>query len=238
MPARNTVKQYVENGYYHIYNRGVEKRLTFIDEQDYAVFLSYMKQYLLPKNERQLREKLSNPSTTYQEKDKIIKLLRLNNFSDEIKLISYCLMPNHFHFLIKQKNAQSIHKFMQSFTTRYTMYFNRKYKRVGSLFQAVYKAVLITNEEQLIYLTKYIHKQALALQGETLQTQPSSYNDYLDGSKTNWIHLEEMMSYFSNTIHNMSYKSFVEETSDNQARIKNIAIEDFDVQPCKNSLAR
>ena len=54
MPARNSIKQYIENGYYHIYNRGVEKRLIFLDEQDYSVFLSYLKEYLLPKNESEL----------------------------------------------------------------------------------------------------------------------------------------------------------------------------------------
>lgn len=229
MPARNTIKQYTDNAYYHIYNRGVEKRSTFQDKQDYVVFLSYLKEYLLPKEEQKLREKLSDPQTPYKKKDKIIKSLRLNNFSDEIKLISYCLMPNHFHFLIKQKNSDSIHKFMQSFTTRYTMYFNKKYKRVGSLFQAVYKAVLVTNEKQLTYLTKYIHKQALALQGETLQEQPSSYNEYLKLRSTSWIHCEEILSYFS--IHNLdlSYKAFVEENNGDLGDLEKIIIEDYDL---------
>lgn len=214
MPARNTVKQYAENGYYHIYNRGVEKRLIFQDSQDYSVFLSYLKEYLIPKDEEGLREKLSNPRISSKERDKIIRILRLNNFSAEITLIAYCLMPNHFHFFVKQKSSKSIHKFMQSFTTRYTMYFNRRYKRVGSLFQAVYKAVLLTHEEQFVYLSKYIHKQALASQGETLRDQPSSYPEYLGTRKTEWIHPEEILSYFSKTNPNLSYKSFVEETPD------------------------
>jgi len=226
MPARNTVKQYTENGYYHIYNRGVEKRLTFQDKQDYAVFLSYLKEYLLPKKEKELREKLSDPNTSYKEKDKIIKLLRLNNFSDEVILISYCLMPNHFHLLIKQKSSDSIHKFMQSFTTRYTMYFNRKYKRVGSLFQAVYKAVIITANEQLIYLTKYNHKQALASQGETLQEQPSSYNEYLGLRNTSWVHCKKILDYFSKNNPDLSYKAFVEEKNENLNILKEIIIED------------
>lgn len=225
MPARNTIKQYAENGYYHIYNRGVEKRLTFQDSQDYAVFLSYLKEYLLPKDEEGLREKLSDPKTSSKEKDKILRILRLNNFSTEITLISYCLMPNHFHFFVKQKNSQSIHKFMQSFTTRYTMYFNRKYKRVGSLFQAVYKAALVTQEEQFIYLSKYIHKQSLASQGETLRDQPSSYAEHLGTRKTSWIHPEEILSYFSKTNPKLSYKSFVEDESEDYEIIKKVLIE-------------
>lgn len=226
MPARNTIKQYTENGYYHIYNRGVEKRMIFMDSQDYSVFLSYLKEYLSPKNEQKLRDRLSDPETSYKEKDKIIKILSLNNFSDEITLIAYCLMPNHFHFFVKQKSSQSIHKFMQSFTTRYTMYFNKKHKRVGSLFQAVYKAVMVTQEEQFLYLTKYIHKQTLASQGETLGGQPSSYPEYLGLSTTEWIHSEEVLSYFSKTNPKMSYKSFVENESDNHETIRKLIIED------------
>ena len=107
MPAKNSVKNYVENSYYHLYNRGVEKRIIFQDSQDYAVFLNYLKEYLLPKDEQNLRNKLTDPNISYKEKDKIIKLLRLNNFTDEIILIAYCLMPNHFHLLVKQKSSYS-----------------------------------------------------------------------------------------------------------------------------------
>ncbi|EKD85788.1 MAG: Transposase, partial [uncultured bacterium] len=166
MPAKNAIKLYLENGYYHLYNRGVEKRKIFLDEQDYSVFLSYLKEYLLPKNEKELQERLSDPSASSKEKDKILKLLRMNNFSDEIALLSYCLMPNHFHFFVKQKNPNIIDKFMNSLCTRYTMYFNKKYERVGSLYQGVYKAVLLTTEAQFLHLSRYIHKQALASQGE------------------------------------------------------------------------
>lgn len=229
MPARNSIKQYLENGYYHIYNRGVEKRLIFLDQQDYLVLLNYLKEYLLPKDEKNLREQLSDPNISYRGKDKILSRLRLNNFADEITLLAYCLMPNHFHFFVKQKSAQSIDSFMQSLGTRYTMYFNRKYKRVGSLFQAVYKAVLITHEEQFVYLSKYIHKQALASKGETLQgwkEQPSSYPEYLGKRKTEWVHPEEVLSYFSKTNPKLSYQAVVEEMADDFTIIQNVTIED------------
>src|SRR3989344_5374910 len=137
MPSRNSTKLYLEHSYYHIYNRGVEKRLIFLDQQDYSVFLNYLKEYLLPKDEKNLRDQLSNSNTSYRQKDKILGILRLNNFADEITLLAYCLMPNHFHFFVRQKSSKSIDSFIQSLGTRYTMYFNRKYKRVGSLFQAV-----------------------------------------------------------------------------------------------------
>lgn len=221
MPGKNTTKQYIKGGYYHLYNRGVEKRLIFMDEQDYAVFLSYLKEYLLPKDEQDLLKKFSDPNISYIEKDKIIKLLRLNNFAEEVTLLAYCLMPNHFHFLVKQKNASSIDKFMNSLATRYTMYFNRKYKRVGSLYQSVYKAVNVETDEQLLCLTSYIHKQAFSpSQGEALQglqglyQQPSSYLEYLGLRKTEWIKPEEILTFFSKTNPLLSYESFVKQQED------------------------
>ena len=225
MPARNSIKQYIANGYYHIYNRGVEKRLIFQDQQDYSVFLSYLKEYLLPKDEKNLRMKLSDPNISSRERDKILKLLRMNNFTDEITLLAYCLMPNHFHLFIKQKNPNSIDKFMQSLCTRYTIYFNRKHKRLGHLFQSVYKAVSITSEKQFLHLSRYIHKQALASQGQTLQDQPCSYLEYLGLRKTEWIKPDEILSYFSINNPTLSYESFVkqEESFD---YLKSIKIED------------
>lgn len=230
MPSKNSIKQYADKGYYHIYNRGVEKRIIFQKTQDYLVFLSYLKNYLLPKDEEELKNKLLNPDTSYAERDKIIKLLRLNNFADEINLLAYCLMPNHFHLLIYQNTRSSMDKFMNSLCTRYSMYFNRKYKRVGPLYQDVYKAVLVTREEQFLHLTRYIHKQALALQGDALQheltEQPSSYLDYIGNRKTEWVKTEEILSYFSKSNPKISYKAFVEENED-LSQINKLLLEDY-----------
>lgn len=220
MPSKNSTKTYVENGHYHIYNRGVEKRKIFLDQQDYSVFLSYLKEYLLPKDEKELYERLSNTSTFYKEKDKILKILRLNNFSQEITLLSYCLMPNHFHLFIKQKNKDAIDSFMNSIATRYTMYFNKKYKRVGSLYQDVYKAVLINNEEQFLHLSRYIHKQAL-----NSKNQPCSYPEFLGIRQTLWIKPEEILSYFSRTNPSLSYQNFVTQPEETD-NLEGLVLED------------
>lgn len=226
MPAKNSTKIYLEDGYYHIYNRGVEKRSIFLDQQDYGVFLSYLREYLLPKKENELRKKLTDPQVSPRERDRLIKQINLNNFANEITLLAYCLMLNHFHFFLKQKSANSIDKFMNSLATRYTMYFNRKYKRVGSLYQGVYKAVLVKTEPQFVYLSKYIHKQALAFQGEALEPrQPCSYPEYLGVRKTEWVHPEEVLSYFSKTNPSLSYENFVAE-HDNFDVLKDLTFED------------
>ena len=218
MPAKNSRKTYVENGYYHIYNRGVEKRIIFLDKQDYSVFLNYLKSYLLPKNEKELYEQLSDLNTSSTIRNKILKLLRLNNFNKEITLLAYCLMPNHFHFFLKQKSTGTIDVFMNSLATRYAMYFNRKYKRVGHLYQGVYKAVLITSEKHFLHLSRYIHKQALPL-------QPSSYSDYVLKNKTEWVHPEEILTFFSKTNKRHSYENFVSEV-ENISLGENVILED------------
>lgn len=219
MPAKNAIKQYAENGYYHLYNRGVEKRLIFQDQQDYNVFLSYLKEYLLPKNEKELHARLSDPTISPRERDRVLKMLALNNFSDDITFLAYCLMPNHFHFFIKQKSPNAIDKFMNSLCTRYTMYFNKKYKRVGSLYQGVYKAVLIKTELQFLHLSRYIHKQAIKID------KPSSYQEYLGLRKIEWVKPEEVLSYFSNKYPSLSYEAFLKEEDDYEI-LNNLILED------------
>lgn len=226
MASINSRKIYDKNSYYHLYNRGVEKRLIFQDDQDYTVFLSYLRTYLIPKDIDLLKQQLCDPSLNSKEKDKILNLLKLNNFADEITLLAYCLMPNHFHFLVKQKSKNSIDIFMNSIGVRYTMYFNRKYKRVGSLYQDVYKAVMVHTDEQLLNTTNYIHINSvkdmpkskfkkLRTSDEVLRayfSQPSSYPEYLGKRQTPWIHPEEILSYFSKSHPNISYQKFIEET--------------------------
>ena len=119
MPSKNEDKIYIKDGYYHLYNRGVEKRIIFSDTQDYTTFLSYLKTYLLPKDENFLRKKLIDSKVSSPDKNKVLKLLRMNNFSDKLELLSYCLMPNHFHLLIHQSTRDTIDKFMNSFLVEF-----------------------------------------------------------------------------------------------------------------------
>ncbi len=211
MPAKNSRKIFAPNSYYHIYNRGVEKRTIFLENIDYNVFLSYIKTYILPKDEKTLNYIISDPKAEWKEKNKAIKLLRLNNFFKSLSLISYCLMPNHFHLLVKQKEENIIDRFMNSFCTRYSMYFNKKYKRIGTLFQGVYKAVLVDSDEQLHHLSRYIHRNPLPLlQGEALRSYPySSYPTYLYKSDTKWLDTKIILDNFSPKGRN-SYEYFVE----------------------------
>ena len=213
MPAKNSQKFYIRNGYYHVYNRGVEKKDIFRDQQDYNVFLKYLEEYLMPKDTEGLHAQLADPTLSPAEKDKILKQIRMNNFYEEISLLSYVLMPNHFHFFLKQKSKNALNSFMNSLFTRYAMYFNKKYKRTGHLFQGVYKAVLVETEPYFLYLSAYIHRNPLSV-GSDLHKQPSSYAQYLGIQQEPWVQPDQILSYFSKTNPAFSYAAFVENTDD------------------------
>lgn len=202
MPARNSVKIQCSNTFYHVYNRGVEKRKIFLDDQDFSVFLSYLKTYLEPKNEKELLKTLASDQTSWKEKDKANKELHLKNYFGKLELVCYALMPNHFHFLIKLIDPV-LNSFMNSLGTRYSMYFNKKYKRTGGLFQDVYKAVIINSDEQLLHLSRYIHLNPKS------QTLPSSLPDFLGQRDTGWIKKEHVLAYFSKSYPANSYKEFL-----------------------------
>ena len=218
MASKNSIKQYSENSYYHIYNRGVEKRAIFLDQQDFAVFLSYLKVYLTPKNEINLNLIIPLADSTPKQKADALRDLRLKNYSDQINLIAYSLMPNHFHFLIHQNSSDAIDKFMNSLATRYATYFNKKYRRVGPLYQGVYKAVTVNTEDQLLHLSRYIHLNPIKLLSLPIHrwkdvTLPFSLPEYLGARKTEWLKPHQVLTYFNKTSKNNSYESFMNQNS-------------------------
>ena len=209
MPAKNRIKTYVEDSFYHIYNRGVEKRQIFMDEQDIGVFLSYLKTYLLPRDDKVLKSITADPRKSYKEKSIASRALLLNNFSSELEMTAYTTMPNHFHFLVYQTSPDAIDRFMNSLGTRYTMYFNKRYKRVGPLFQGIYKGALVESDERLVYLSRYIHRNILSLPKELQRKFPSSYPVYLNQIKQEWVKPERILAHFSKAEYD-SYREFVE----------------------------
>jgi len=226
MPAKNAIKTYVENGFYHIYNRGVEKRKIFQDQQDYNVFLNYLKEYLSPPSKD---EEIKTIFILQGESFKGIAR-RPKNYYEKIELVSYCLMPNHFHLLVKQSSKDSMEKFLRSLATRYSMYFNKKHKRVGSLFQGPYKAVLVNEDTYLLHLSRYIHLNPYEYT-KNLTEAYSSYADYLKLRSTPWVKPEIILKFFNNPtsleIQKFnSYKKFVEEYESKSDILGNLTLED------------
>lgn len=139
MPAKNSLKQDIEDSYYHVYSRGVNRAPIFNTEIDYVVFLSLLKRYLSTKPTK------NNNGTVYP------------HLHYDIELLAFCLMPNHFHLLVYQSSQAAMQQLMRGVLTSYSMYFNKKYKRSGPLFEGRYKATLISSEPYLMHISRYIH---------------------------------------------------------------------------------
>ncbi|MFA5831574.1 MAG: transposase [Candidatus Paceibacterota bacterium] len=130
--------------FYHIYNRGVEKRDIFIDSDDRERFLRLLY--------------LSNSAKPFLFRDvKNLPYSSIVRGGQRTAIGAYCLMPNHFHLLVKETDEGGISAFMEKLTTGYSMYFNGKNKRVGSLFQNRFQVRHADHDEYLKYLFAYIH---------------------------------------------------------------------------------
>jgi len=165
--------QFVNNQIYHIYNRGVEKRTTFIENRDYLRFIHDLFEFNnnLNVSSSNIRFSLRKPSQVNEVVlSQCLECLEVEPPNIErksrkllVEILAFCLMPNHFHLLLKQKLEGGIVKFMQRLGTGYTLYFNQKNERVGPLFQGRFKAVLIENNRHFKYLPHYIHLNPLDL---------------------------------------------------------------------------
>jgi putative transposase len=151
---------FVENEIYHIYNRGVEKRKIFLDNQDHFRFIHDLFEFNDEDSVLNMayyfNSKPMGTGPQYFERERRPRKLL-------VEILIFTLMPNHFHLLLKQKREKGITKFMQKLGTGYTMYFNKKYERVGSLFQGRFKAVLVSEDSHFTHLPFYIHANPLDL---------------------------------------------------------------------------
>ena len=191
--------------FYHVFNRGIAHQPVFLTKRDYeraSLGLSYYRFAKPP-------FKLSRfKSLSHDEKNNV--LTSLNENSDVlVKIISFVLMPNHFHFLLQQAKDRGISIFLSKFTNSYTKYFNIKNKRAGDLLQGVFKAVRVETEEQLLHLSRYIHLNPLVsfvVKEKNFLYYPwSSLPDYLQGkSSLGWT--EPVLSSFSSP---NEYKNFI-----------------------------
>ncbi len=227
MPSRNRLKIYLPNTFYHCYNRGVAKQTIIRDEQDMTILLRYLGDYLDEKDTQTLATIISEPGYLEYERERARNLLRLNNFYSSIHVHAFCIMPNHFHFLLEQKTADAMDSFMNSLWTRYTKYFNKKYNRVGPLFQGVYKAVQIETDQQLLYLSRYIHRNPVAhrrlfnperIHEELISYPGSSYGTYCGYTRHAWVQkgmVTELLGSIRDSI--AAYEDFVQ-TSDDEER--------------------
>lgn len=135
----NRNHQFEIDEYYHCFNRGTDKRVIYVDGNDYSYFLRSIDAY--------------NSTEVYG------KLRLHQNVPTEqriVEVISYNLLPNHFHIVLKELTEHGISKFMQRVGVGYTMYFNEKYKRSGALFQGAFKSKHVSDDQNLRQVIAYV----------------------------------------------------------------------------------
>lgn len=197
MPSRNILRQDVEQSYYHVYARGSSRQPVFLAESDYFFFISLFKRYL-SKRSAQRKKGPDYP-----------------NFRNEIKLLAYCLMTNHFHLYVYQINQGALTQLMRGVMTSYSRYFNSKYKRSGSLFENRYMASLITTDRYNTHISRYIHMNPRYW----LRYPYSSLQYYVGRREAEWLHTASVMSEFRNP---RAYLAFLEEYQDRKSQLDEI----------------
>ncbi len=141
----------VSDNIYHVYNRGVEKRSLFTNNRDFERFVDDLIIFNDTKPVINPKQRIRDIKNGDHERNLIVDIL------------TFCLMPNHYHLLLRQRKDNGISEFMRKLGSGYANYFNLKHQRVGPLFQGKFKSVLVNEESQFLYIPFYIHSNPLDL---------------------------------------------------------------------------
>ena len=199
MPVRNTIRFDVDECFYHVYNRGINKQIIFHDDDDKEFFINLLARYLAPES---VIDQHGNIYKTYNNK---------------LELLCYCLMDNHFHLMFYQNEKGVLKDYMQSIANSYIRYFNTKYERRSPLFESRYKSSLIETQPYLEHITRYIH-----LNPKDWQTYKySSLPYYLNEESPEWFKPEKILELFDGE----SYLEFMKDYEDHKAMLDEIKYE-------------
>jgi len=150
-------EKFANGEFYHVYNRGVDKRNIFQDKKDMERFFISMSEFNTIESIGSIYEKNYKPKKeNFGSRTSKISKIPSKNKGKLVNFICYCLNPNHFHFILEQVSDNGIEKFMQRMGG-YTKYFNEKYGRSGVLFQGKYKSIHVNSNEYLLHLSSYVN---------------------------------------------------------------------------------
>lgn len=175
----------VPGEYYHIYNRGNNKQNIFIDKSDWVRFAFLIIYFQSPIVFSNIGYSVSNFNKyqVYGISKKILEKILENR---NVELINFTNMPNHFHLTVMEIEENGISSYMQRVQNAYTKYFNTKYKKSGHLFQGPYNIVHVKNNEQLLHLSAYIHRNPREIKqwkNKEDKYSWSSYQDYINENR-------------------------------------------------------
>ena len=209
--------------YYHIFNRGMAKQKIFLDKRDWIRFLFLILHFQSPITFQNIHRPTKNfvqHSVFNIDKEEKLEIIQKRY----VELTAFCLMPNHFHLIIKEVEESGVARYMQRVLNSYTKYINTKYKKSGHLFQGPYKAVHVNGNIQLLHLSAYIHKNPRELRGwknKEINYEWSSYQDFVLKNRWDTLIVPQIITeQFKNE---NDYKKFIETST------AKMAPEDFKV---------
>ncbi len=194
MPRRFT--PFVTNEFYHVFNRSAYRQPILSNKRDISYFHQLVHYYIQANPPVKFSYYRTNPDKyDFDLKEKLVSI------------VSYCYMPNHFHFCLRQEKENGIQKFFQKILNSFSHYYALKYKNKGPLFESAFKAVHIETEEQLIHLSRYHHLNPVTshLVKHPKDYLHSSYNAYFD-KYTSVVDPTPILTHFSSL---KAYEKFV-----------------------------
>jgi REP element-mobilizing transposase RayT len=200
MPSRNIIRQDAPDAYYHVYARGINRAPIFHGAEDKEYFLYLFARHL------SVEQKHSKFGYAYP------------HYRDELELLAYCLMDNHFHLLVYQAQVSALSAFMKSIMAAYTAYYNRTYSRRGPLFESRFKAVMINHDAYLSHISRYIH-----LNPRSWKYFPySSLIHIRKGTEPEWLHTGKILAAYASR---EAYVAFVADYEDHKNMLAEIKYE-------------
>lgn len=215
MPGRTT--PLVTNEVYHVFNRGINRQPTFTNKREYQRAAESIRFY-------RFSPALSLSKFLRLENEKQHDALQLlEKHEPLVRIFCYCLMPNHFHLLVKQAVDKGIAKFLSNLQNSYTRYFNTKHERDGALFLDQFKAVRIETDDQLLHVSRYIHLNPYTgyVVGSFTNLEKyswSSLQDYFKNHGT-FVETDFILGFFRDR---NDYRQFVFDQADYQRSLKEI----------------
>lgn len=212
MPRRNL--SFNDGEYYHIYNRGFEKKILYRKTSDCSRFIDTLR-FLTYENDLSFSHFL-------QRKNKSQYCIIPN---DKLSLCCYCLMPNHFHLLIKQEKQAGISDFLQSLFTSYTKYYSIKYNKRGPIMDGRFQITTVQSQEQLFHITRYFHinpysSGLIKSKGQIFTYPYSSISEYISTNVSNPICSQAAIAGILSGMSPQSYKKSILGRADYQRDIE------------------
>ncbi len=218
--------QFVPGSYYHICNRSNDEQPIFLDEKDHIRFLFSILFCQASVSFYNLNRQISHfvKHSVFNISPNTLEEVLTTR---KVELSTFTTMPNHFHLLIQEKAKGGISFYLQRLQNGYAKYFNTKYKKQGHLFQGAFRAIPVETNEQLLYLSAYIHRNPRELKewkNKETEYPWSSYQDFVNNNR--WGELlkpDIILNQFSSV---NKYREFIE-TSTAKLKPKESIIEDL-----------